>query len=255
MDINDPSSYYEPSRTTAKEEEYRILLEEYYDQSPGAHVVKLQNFTKYVPVQDIRRFICRYELFKKILHIHGSIVECGVLHGGGLMTWAHLSEVFEPLNHTRKIIGFDSFEGIPAVTDKDSADHSYCARGSMALNNFEDVAQSAKLFDMNRFLSHIQKVELVKGDAALTVPNYVRDNPHLVISLLYLDFDVYEPTKIALRYLLPRISRGGIVAFDELNHELWPGETVAVMEEILLSESRIERFPFGTSMSYIVVGG
>ena len=43
---------------------------------------------------------------KQVLDVNGSIVECGVLHGGGLLTFAKLSAIFEPVNHTRRIIGF-----------------------------------------------------------------------------------------------------------------------------------------------------
>ena len=48
-------------------------------------------------------------MFKEILNVHG-IVECGVLYGNGTMTFAHLSSILEPVNFTRKIIGFDTFE-------------------------------------------------------------------------------------------------------------------------------------------------
>jgi hypothetical protein len=44
--------------------------------------------------------------------------------------------------------------------------------------------------------------------------------------------DVYEPTKTALKYFLPRMAKGSIIAFDELNFKSFPGETIAVLEEI-----------------------
>src|SRR5678815_3830048 len=69
---------------------------------------KLRNFEKYVKRQALTRFIARYELFKKIINIKGSIVECGVHHGGGLMAWAKLSAGLEPMALHRKIIGFDT---------------------------------------------------------------------------------------------------------------------------------------------------
>ena len=61
------------------------------------------------------------------------------------------------------------------------------------------------------------EIELIKGDATQTIPEYVAKNPHLIISLLYLDFDIYEPTKTALEYLLPLVPKGGIVGLDEIN--------------------------------------
>jgi len=254
MTGTDPSRFLEPSRTTKEEIEYRSDLEKYYSKSLGSNVEKLQNFAKYVPTQDLRKFICRYELFKKILHVHGSVVECGVLYGGGLMTWAQLSEILEPLNHTRNIIGFDTFSGFELLSDKDkTGTASQGKKGGLAIDSYDDLLESIKLYDESRFLSHIQKVKLVKGDVKDTLAKYIEKNPHLVVSLLWLDFDIYEPTVVALKQLVPRIPKGGIIAFDELNHEVWPGETIAVMEEIGLNNLRIQRFPFGGTMSYAVI--
>jgi hypothetical protein len=254
MNQKDPSRFLEPARTTQKEIEFRIELEKYFKKSIGSNVEKLQNFAKYVPTQDLRKFICRYEVFKKILHIHGSIVECGVLYGGGLMTWAQLGEILEPLNHTRNIIGFDTFSGFVSLSDKDNTGTaSQGKKRGLAINSYHDLLEGIKLYDKNRFLGHIPKVKLVKGDIKATLPKYLKENPHLVVSLLWLDFDVYEPTLVALKQLVPRIPKGGIIAFDELNHEVWPGETIAVMEEIGLNNLKIKRFPFGGTMSYAII--
>jgi hypothetical protein len=254
MTGTDPSRFLEPSRTTKEEIEYRFDLERYYSKSLGSNVEKLQNFAKYVPTQDLRKFICRHELFKKVLHVHGSVVECGVLYGGGLMTWAQLSEILEPLNHTRNIVGFDTFSGFELLSDKDKTGTAYQGKkGGLAIDSYDDLLESIKLYNESRFLSHIQKVKLVKGDVKDTLAKYIEENPHLVVSLLWLDFDIYEPTVVALKQLVPRIPKGGIIAFDELNHEVWPGETIAVMEEIGLKNLRIKRFSFGGTMSYAVI--
>lgn len=254
MSTRDPSRFLEPSRTTENETKYRLALEEYFEKGIGSNVEKLQNFAKYVPTQDLRKFICRYEVFKKILHVHGSIIECGVLYGGGLMTWAQLSEIFEPLNHTRNIIGFDTFSGFVSLSDKDKTGTAFQGKsGGLSIDSYDDLLESVRLYDKNRFLPHIRKVKLVKGDIRDILPKYVEENPHLVVSLLWLDFDIYEPTLVALKQLVPRIPKGGIIAFDELNHEVWPGETIAVMEEIGLNNLKIKRFPFGGTMSYAVI--
>src|SRR5262245_40486861 len=66
----------------------REALESYFNESPGSATEKLENFAKYVPRQNLGRFLARYEIFKLIKDIQGSIVECGVLFGGGLMSFA-----------------------------------------------------------------------------------------------------------------------------------------------------------------------
>lgn len=251
----DPSRFIEPSRTTNKEIEYRLNLESYFDNSVGSSVEKLQNFAKYVPDQEIRKFIARYELFNLVKDIHGSIVECGVLFGGGLMTWARLSEIFEPINHLRKIIGFDTFSGFASISDnRDASLYAVNLKeGGLAIDTYKNLQDCIKLYDSQRLLKHINKVVLVKGDATDTIPKFVQENPYLIISLLWLDFDLYEPTKVALTHLFPRIPKGGIIVFDELNHEVWPGETVAVEEVLGINNLSLRRFPFGGTLSYAVV--
>ncbi len=182
-DCRDPSRFLEPSRVKESEIEYRVLLEGYFVRSIGTNVEKLQNFAKYVPVQDLRKFLNRYEIFKRILWMHGSVVECGVLFGGGVMTWALLSEIFEPLNHLRNIIGFDTFSGFASLADEDKTATAQQARiGGLAANSYADLMECIDLFDKNRFLGHIKKVKLVKGDIRETAPRYLADNPHTAMS-------------------------------------------------------------------------
>jgi len=237
-----------------QEQDYAARLERVIAESPFSMVERLINFPMYTPRQDLTNFLIKYELFKKVLDVHGSIVECGCLFGGGLMAFAQLSAIFEPVNHTRKIIGFDTFEGFAGVSEEDSASTSAEAReGGLAIDSFEEIERCVELYDMNRSVGHIEKVELVRGDATETIPAYISDNPHLLVSLLYLDFDVYEPTVAALEHFVPRMPKGAIIGFDELNLSDWPGETVALLERFDLNGLRIQRFPFGSTISYVVL--
>ena len=54
--------------------------------------------------QHIARFMAQYEIFKRQLNIMGSIVECGVHHGGGVMAWAKISSILEPYNYKKKLL-------------------------------------------------------------------------------------------------------------------------------------------------------
>jgi hypothetical protein len=44
-----------------------------------------------------------------------------------------------------------------------------------------------------------------------------------------------------------------VLAFDELNMDLFPGETLAAMETVGLRNLRLRRFPFATSLSWAVL--
>ena len=96
-------------------------------------------------------------------------------------------------------------------------------------------------------------MHLIKGDATETIPKFVADNPRLVVSLLFLDFDLYEPTKVALEYLLPRMPSGAVIAFDELDNPLWPGETTAMLEAHARHRFKLERHEFDPYIGFAVV--
>ena len=235
--------------------EFFKQLEQYFQNSDDSTIDKLINFPKYTTRQTLTNFLAKYEIYKKIQDVNGSIIECGVSFGGGLLSFAHFSSIFEPINYTRKIIGFDTFSGFPTISkeDKTKTPNRQLKKGGYNTNSFDDLKKCIKIFDSNRFINHIPKIELVKGDVSKTIPKYIKDNPHLVVSLLYLDFDLYEPTKVALRNLVPRMPKGSIIAFDEINSEQWPGETLAVLEELKIRNLEIKRFEFTPLMSYAVL--
>ena len=234
--------------------EFRERLEGYFVSSPGTFVWKLQNFAKYVPRQALARFVVRYEMFKRVLNIQGSIIECGVFGGGGLMIWAQLSAIFEPLNYQRRIIGFDTFAGFTRISKEDKSGKSpFLYPGAGALDSYDDILESIESYDANRFLGNTKKVFLVKGDMNETVPMYLEQNPETIVSLMYLDVDVYEPTKIALEYFVPRMPKGAVIAFDELNDPDSPGETLALVETFGLNNVRLKRYPYASRVSYFVL--
>jgi len=141
--------------SSAKQKDYDFLkaLNDYYNNSMGTNVEKISNFTKYIRTQDLRNFVGRYEILKKTINIPGSIVECGVLHGGGLMTFAQLSSLLEPRNHTRKIIGFDTFKGFPGLSKGDKGSKSdFAKEGGLAVDSYEDIKKSISLFESNKLI-------------------------------------------------------------------------------------------------------
>lgn len=239
----------------------RLCLEAlaaYWAESPGSSNVKLENFAKYVTRESITKFLTRQEVFLKQISVNGSIVEMGVARGASLMTWYHLSSIYEPTNYLREIVGFDTFEGFPEVSEKDRlgtqvSEHTKVGGFAIEGGMEADILRAAAAHDLTRFLGHMPKLKLVKGDLTETLPQYLKDNPHLVVSLLHLDVDLYEPTRLALELLLPRMPKGAVVMFDELNMRQFPGETLAAMDAVGIPNLRLQRFPYATCMSYAVI--
>jgi len=234
--------------------DYGNEIENYFKNSLGSNLQKLENFAKYVPRQILTRFVAKYEIFKKVLNVQGSIVECGVHLGGGLMTFAQLSSILEPVNFQRKIIGFDTFSGFTSISKEDSKGKSTeLKKGGLAVDSYDDLKKCVELFDSNRFIGHKEKVSLVKGDLKQTMPKYLEDNPHTIVSLLYLDLDVFEPTKVAIEQLISRMPKGGVIVFDQLHSEFWPGETLAVLKTLGINNLRIQKLPFEPMISFAVI--
>ena len=159
------------------------------------------------------KVLARYEFFKMILDLPGDIVECGVFKGQGLFFWAKLIQIFNPMS-PRKVVGFDTFSGVPktvrAVKDR---------IGSRMHKDYDHVpqliAKRAEELELGR------RIEVVPGDASRTIPQYIADNPGFRLALLNLDFDVYEPTLVALEELYDRMVGGGIVMVDEYAIANW----------------------------------
>jgi hypothetical protein len=250
-------SMHDPRHQAASDRSYVDRMSKYFDGSLGDNVDKLRSFAKYVPRQILTKFLANSAMFQHVLPVHGHIVECGVYLGAGLMTWAQLSAIYEPVNHVRRIVGFDTFAGFAAINEKDKADNAvnefWTKRGKLAADAYDDLTECIELYDLNRNIGHIPRVELVRGDATLTIPEYLTNNRHLVVAMLYLDFDLYEPTKVALETFLPRMPKGAVIAFDELDQAQWPGETLAVLETVGLRNLRIQRFPFHSALSFAIL--
>lgn len=237
------------SSWSEKEKDFDKLREEFLSS------VDLRDYVDHPHVlakrQSVSSHLVRYNLFNLILDIKGSVVECGVHKGDSLMLYYHLSSILEPTAFNRKIYGFDTFEGFRSISPKDS--------GGLDEKMFSDTScdvlrKAVELHDMNRFVGHLPKCELIKGDATVTIPEFKKQHPELIIALLYLDFDIYSPTKVGIEELLPLVPRGGVVAFDELNCAKWKGETEAFKEMINLKDIKLRKFHFDPWVSYFIVG-
>jgi len=241
-----------PLRTAAERDAAAALAKAFAD-SPDDVQTKLTNFTKYIRRQDLTRLLARYEIFKQVLGVKGSIVECGVFRGFGLMAWANFSAVLEPANLTRRIYGFDSFAGFPAVGEQDRSSRRTPASGELRADAHDELQRLVQIFDANRFLGHVDKVHLVRGEAEKTIPRFVEENPHVVVSLLFMDFDLYAPTRVALEQFVPRMPKGAVLAFDELDNPIWPGETKAVLDTLGLGRLELRRIGWDPYIAYAIL--
>jgi len=148
-------------------------------------------------------------------NIKGVIVECGVYRGGASMAMMlaqkqYLGAVAKP------VFMLDSFEGLPPTTERDGA-HARAFQDKewgAELNNC-----AAAIEDVREWLREMGlapgEFELIKGWFQETVPALGARLADVGISVLRLDGDWYESTKVCLDTLGPLVAPDGFVIIDD----------------------------------------
>lgn len=199
-------------------------------------------------VTRIGKILSHYELYKIANDIPGSIVECGVFKGNSLARFAMLRDLFGN-TYSKKIIGFDTFGKFPKTKFTDDLRF----RTKLIDDAGEQSISKEQLMKVLKHKGVDKNIDLVKGDITKTLPNYVNSHPGLKISLLNVDVDIYEPVVTILKYLYPKVTKGGIVILDD--YGVFPGETKAVEEYFKNKDVEIKKFSFSMTPSYIIKKG
>ena len=190
------------------------------------------HFPTFIRHYEMTKFIAHYELFKKIIDMPGHIVELGVFQGASFFTWVKLLDAFCPGDITRNVYGFESFQGLQEFSDEDGSPSTTDAdrREGAFSSNPKTLRTMLKLNTKYSLRTGVSRGFIVEGDIQSTLPRFLEEVSGLRISLLYLDMDLYLPTKLALEHLYPLVISGGIVAVDQYAQIPWEGESKAVEE-------------------------
>lgn len=203
--------------------------------------------------QTLSRILYLDMLYQQVVAKPGVICEFGVQWGATLATFINLRGVYEPFNHSRKIFGFDTFEGFASVTEEDGGFSNVGDYGT-ARGYREALEEILTIHEAFSPIPHLRKFELIQGDASVTVDQWLQDNPHVIIAMAVFDMDVYKPTRDVLEKIIPRLTKGSLLVFDELNCPHFPGETIAVQEVLGLNNLRLRRFPHQPYCAWAVFG-
>ena len=237
-----------------KEKDARNELYELLKECPIPEDQVLSNLGLFLNSKNLSRILFMNYIYQKIVDVQGVVFEFGTRWGQNVALFAALRGIYEPFNRHRKIVAFDTFEGFPSIHEKDG-DSSMMVEGMLSLTeNYDQYLSSVvSTIEKDNPLSHIQKFELRKGDGIVEIDSYLEQNPETIISLADFDFDLYAPTKKCLEAIKPRLTKGSIVCFDELNDPDSPGETLALMEVFGLENVTLKRFPYVSRISYFIV--
>lgn len=248
-DIYAIKTYSSDSETSARKE-----FAAHFKNSPIPDDQILSNMGLFLSSKALSRILFMNHLYEQIVDVMGVVMEFGTRWGPNLGEFAALRGIYEPFNRHRKIIGFDTFAGFPKIDSKDgNSDMMEVGHLTVPEGYKEYLEKVLEFQERDNPLSHIRKFELCAGDATKTLPKYLSENPETIIALAYFDFDVYEPTRICLEAIKPRLVKGSILGFDELNDPDSPGETLALMEVFGLNTIKLKRYPYASRTSYFVV--
>ncbi|MFP3943738.1 MAG: TylF/MycF/NovP-related O-methyltransferase [Alphaproteobacteria bacterium] len=161
--------------------------------------------------------------------IEGDFVECGVWRGGNAIA-AKL--VFESCGANRKVILFDTFAGMTEPTEADISVRRESTQERFRRSQREDYNEwcYASLASVKANFraagADLSGVRFIEGDVTetLRVPGNLPEN----ISVLRLDTDWYELTKVEMEALYPRLRERGVLIIDDYGH--WQGARKAIEE-------------------------
>ena len=164
-------------------------------------------------------------------------MECGVWKGGNLILFKKMIEKLKIKD--KKIYAFDTFEGMSEPTDKESC-HAEGKKGGFKAEyymrtqkqdiNIDNIHGYAPIemvkHNFKNNTSDINDLFLVKGkvEDTLKIPSNIPEK----ISILRLDTDWYESTKIELEVLYPRLVKNGVLIIDDYGE--WSGSRKATNE-------------------------
>jgi len=240
------------SGATKTEASQRLKMAQLVRKAPLPDAELVLNLGVFLNRMSLSRILLMRHLYELIIPVHGVIMEFGVRWGQNLALFSNFRGMYEPYNYNRKIVGFDTFAGFPSVDAKDGAKVTV-GDYAVAENYQEFLTAILDQHQADSPISHKKKFELVAGDATRTIHEYIASQPETVVALAYFDFDIYRPTKVCLEAILPRLTRGSVIAFDELNCPEFPGETLAVLETIGLDKYGLRRDPHNPLVSWMII--
>jgi len=233
------------TRAAPHQVEARHALADLFARTPLPREQLLVNPGLYMRSSVLAKILYVDELYRKIVNVPGAILEFGVWWGQNLALFESLRAIHEPYNHTRKVVGFDTFSGYPAIRPEDGAGEvSRVGTYGVSPGYERHLTEVLDYHQRENVTGHIRKYEIVKGDVTETIDRYLAEHPETIIALAYFDLQLYEPTKKCLRAIRPYLTRGSLIALDEVNCAEFPGETQALREEWGLERLRLTRSQF-----------
>jgi hypothetical protein len=205
--------------------------------APSAEDV-IKSFPVYVGYVSLARYLAFYELYKKVLDLPGHIAEIGTFHGASLVFFGKLIRLFEPHNYTQAH-GFDWFQGM-----KPTADDNHSGAGNW-VGDYERLQQLVARQQLE------DCVVIHKMDVTKDLSTFLEENRYMRFKLVFIDCGVRDVITESLKYLWPRLMKGGILMMDHYNTAVSPLESELV--EQCIGDRPIQKISFSRQPTGYVV--
>lgn len=179
----------------------------------------LDHATLFAGVHNFARRKFLVDQLEEALDVTGNIYEFGTWRGSTLVLLAAWYKLRRPQGHKR-IFAFDGFDGLSAGTAEDGN-----AQGAHAGEYKGDALQLEAVLHERGLDTH---VTLVAGDILETAAQHFAEIALPHVSFALIDVDLFGPSKAAIDNVLPNLSPGGKIVFDEGTAPEWEGEQRAV---------------------------
>jgi hypothetical protein len=246
--------YMMETKANAQNLDHRQLLYQMFKDRPMPDDQLLICLGLFMRSSALTKILFINEAYQLIMKQPGIIVEFGTWWGQNLVLFENLRAIYEPFNQSRRVIGFDTFQGYPKISDKDRGSETIKIGGyKVADNYYEYLEELIDYHEKNNVLAAIKKHELVEGDVSKSAPDWFTKNDDVIVALAYFDMALYEPTKAALEAIKPSLVPGSVVMLDELNNKDYPGETRAFKEAFKGMKYRVQKSQFMTDRTFIII--
>jgi len=190
------------------------------------HHYELEDLQEGLGIASLLKFV------KDLENIDGDILELGTYKGG---TAIMLARFLKKINSKKKIYSCDTFSGLP---DDDQFATQKNVKNLFSNNDYELVLKKIEKFDTS------DKITLLKGLFNESLPEHLSENK---FSFVLVDCDIYSSTKQGLDFVFPRLTKGGVIMFDDYDisnreNPFW-GETKAVDEFCADKKIKLNLFP------------
>jgi hypothetical protein len=214
----------------------------------------LTNFGLFFRASALSKLFFLHEAYRKIRHLPGDIYVFGVWLGQDVVVFESMRAMLEPYNASRKIIGFDTFDGYVGITAADTQSEIIKTDGYSAGSNYMEYLEQLLAYHRSEnTMGHAVTHRLIKGDVTETTPAYLTEHPESMVALAYFDIAVYEPTLAALNSISERLMPGSVIVMDELNDPRYPGETRAFREWAAKRSYEISRSEILPDRTFITI--